>query len=221
LKEDSRASGAGFFPKMRFEEFAAERRLERFAEGYRGVIYTFVERGQRWAVKVPSEEGLVKTFLKEAKILEFLNSKGFSFVPKLREVGEDFFVYRFLEGKPFKKVQKEVPRRLFYYYLRKILLAAYCLDRVGVFKDEFQRPFTNVLVSGRRVYLLDFERGLLNKYWKNVPQFLQFLVAAGVLGREEAVELGRRYKKEPKAVVKELLKRLREAAKEENPPRVD
>ncbi len=195
---------------MRFEEFYSLKRPEKFAEGYRGIIYTHTENGQKFAVKVPSEEKLVKTFLKEAEILKFLNSKGFSFVPKLHLVGEDFFVYRFLEGEPFKKVQREVSEREKLYYLRKILLAAYCLDRVGVFKDEFQRPFTNVLVSGRRIYLLDFERGLLNKYWKNVPQFLQFLVAAGVLSKEEAISYGREYKKNPKKVVKELLKKLRQ-----------
>ena len=195
---------------MRFEEFARQRELEKFAEGYRGIIYTYTEKGNRYAVKVPSEERLIKTFQKEADILEYLNRKGVGFVPQLTYRGEDFFVYRFLEGVPFKKLQKGgIPEGLRNYYLRKILVAAYCLDRLGVFKDEFQRPFTNVLVNGRRVYLLDFERGLLNKYWKNVPQFLQFLMAVGVLDCEEAINLGREYKRNPKGVVKKILKKLR------------
>ncbi|HIO42210.1 MAG TPA: hypothetical protein EYN34_04915 [Aquifex sp.] len=195
---------------MRFKDFASQKGLEKFAEGYRGIIYTYTESGNKYAVKVPSEEKLIKTFQKEADILEYLNRKGVKFVPQITFRGEDFFVYRFLEGIPFKKLQKEgIPEGLRNYYLRKILVAAYCLDRLGVFKDEFQRPFTNVLVNGRRVYLLDFERGLLNKYWKNVPQFLQFLVAVGVLDREEAIRLGREYKKNPKRVVKEVLKKLR------------
>jgi len=194
---------------MRFEEFKNLKRLEKFAEGYRGIIYTYTENGKRYAVKVPSEEKLIKTFQKEAKILEYLNGVGFSFVPQLVSVGEDFFVYRFIEGKPFKKIQKELPEGAFRYFLRKLLVAAYCLDKVGVFKDEFQRPFTNVLINGRRLYLIDFERGLLNKYWKNVPQYLQFLVAVGVLDRDTAIGLGREYKKNPKGVVKKVLKLLR------------
>jgi len=194
---------------MRFEEFKNLKRLEKFAEGYRGIIYTYTENGEKYAVKVPSEEKLIKTFQKEAKILEYLNGVGFSFVPQLVLVGEDFFVYRFIEGKPFKKLQKELPEGAFRYFLRKLLVAAYCLDKVGVFKDEFQRPFTNVLINGRRLYLIDFERGLLNKYWKNVPQYLQFLVAVGVLDRDTAIGLGKEYKKNPKEVVKKVLKLLK------------
>ena len=148
---------------MRFEEFKKLKRLEKFAEGYRGVIYTYTEDGRRYAVKVPSEEKLIKTFQKEAKILDFLNRKGVNFVPRLTFVGEDFFVYRFIEGIPFKKIQRELGENQKRYYLRKILLSAYILDCLGVFKDEFQRPFTNVLVNGKKVFLLDFERGLLNK----------------------------------------------------------
>ena len=194
---------------MRFEEFKKLKRLEKFAEGYRGVIYTYTEDGRRYAVKVPSEEKLIKTFQKEAKILDFLNRKGVNFVPRLTFGGEDFFVYRFIEGIPFKKIQKGLDENQKRYYLRKILLSAYILDCLGVFKDEFQRPFTNVLVNGKKVFLLDFERGLLNKKWKNVPQYLQFLTAVGVLDRETAISLGREYKRNPKGVVKRILSLLR------------
>jgi putative serine/threonine protein kinase len=194
---------------MRFEEFKKLKRLDKFAEGYRGVIYTYTENGKRYAVKVPSEEKLIKTFQKEAQILDFLNRKGVKFVPQLTFVGEDFFVYRFIEGVPFKKIQKGLDENQKRYYLKKILLSAYILDCLGVFKDEFQRPFTNVLVNGKRVFLLDFERGLLNKRWKNLPQYLQFLTAVGVLDRDTAISLGREYKKNPKGVVKKLLSLLR------------
>ena len=194
---------------MRFEEFKKLKRLEKFAEGYRGVIYTYTEGGKKYAVKVPSEENLIKTFQKEAKILEFLNEKGVSFVPKITFVGEDFFVYEFIEGVPFKKLQKQLEENEKRFYLRKILLSAYLLDCLGVFKDEFQRPFTNVLVSGKKVFLLDFERGLLNKKWKNVPQYLQFLTAVGVIDRQTSIELGKNYKKNPKEVVKKLLRLLK------------
>ena len=194
---------------MRFEEFKKLKRLEKFAEGYRGVIYTYTEDGRRYAVKVPSEEKLIKTFQKEAKILDFFNRKGVKFVPQLTFVGEDFFVYQFIEGIPFKKIQKGLDENRKRYYLRKILLSAYILDCLGVFKDEFQRPFTNVLVNGKKVFLLDFERGLLNKKWKNVPQYLQFLTAVGVLDRETAISLGREYKRNPKGVVKRILSFLR------------
>jgi len=194
---------------LSFKQFQKLKNLQKFAEGYRGIIYTYTEDGKKYAVKVPSEGKLIKSFQKEAKILEFLNSKGVKFVPQITYVGKDFFVYRFLEGIPFKKLQKELDKEHLLYYLRKILVGAYCLDRLGIFKDEFQRPFTNILVNGKRIYFLDFERGQLNKYWKNVPQYLQFLVAVGVLNKGEAITLGKKYKKEPKKVVKEILRKLK------------
>jgi len=193
---------------MRFEEFKEKKKLRKFAEGYRGLIYTYSEGGEKFAVKVPSEEKLKKAFLKEAQILEFLKSKGIKFVPQLVYKGEDFFVYRFIEGKPFKKFFENLNPQQKKFYLKKLILAAYCLDKLGIFKDEFQRPFTNVLVNGRKIYLLDFERGQLGKYWKNLPQLLQFLTAVGILNREEAIKLGREYKKNPKSVVKFLISTL-------------
>ncbi len=183
--------------------------LQKFAEGYRGEIYTFDLKGEKIAVKVPQEERLLKSFLKEAEILKFLNSKGFRFVPKLVFVGKDYFAYRFIEGEPFKRVWKKLSPEGQRYFLRKLLTAAYLLDEVGVFKNEFQRPFTNVLINGKRLYLLDFERGALGKHWKNLPQFLQFLVAVGALEREEAIELGRGYKKNPREVFKRILGKLK------------
>lgn len=195
------------FPE-RFENFKELFNPSLFAEGYRGLIYTFTLNGEKYAVKTPQEEKLIPTFQKEARILEYLKSCGVSFVPQLVFAGEDYFIYRFIEGEPFKKIQKQLTPEKFRYFLRKLLVAAYLLDKLGVFKNEFQRPFTNVLIKDKNLYLIDFERGQLNKYWKNVPQYLQYLIAVGVLNKEEAIHLGKFYKQHPEQVVKETLKKL-------------
>jgi putative serine/threonine protein kinase len=192
--------------ELTFRRFAETKTLRKFAEGYRGTIYVFEEKGKKYAVKTVEDERLLKALHREMEILKFLNAKGFNFVPKLVLTGKDFFVYEFIEGVPLKILLKKEPPLL---YLRKILISAYCLDIVGVFKDEFQRPYTNVLVRGRRIFLLDFERGRLNKFYKNVPQYLQFLTAMGILDRNRAVELGKAYKKSPKRVIKEILRSCR------------
>jgi putative serine/threonine protein kinase len=192
----------------RFEELKANYPLTPFAEGYRGLIYLLNIGGEKFAVKTPQEEKLIPTFRKEANILLYLKGKGVRFVPRVEFVGEDYFVYRFIEGKPFKRVQKELSPKELRHFLRKLLTAAFVLDTLGVFKNEFQRPFTNVLINGKKLFLVDFERGQLNKYWKNLPQYLQYLVAVGVLDRDEAIALGKEYKRKPKEVYKGVLKRL-------------
>jgi putative serine/threonine protein kinase len=190
---------------MLFEEFKKLKKLQKFAEGYRGVIYLYKEKGQLFAVKTVEESTLLKGLQKEIEILKFLNKKGVSFVPSLVYIGEDFFVYKFIEGKPFKEILKE-KNPLIPYYLKKILIASYCLDKLGVFKDEFQRPWTNVLVQNKKIFLIDFERGMLGKYYKNLPQFLQFLKAIKIIDTSTAILLGRNYRKSPKEVVKQTLK---------------
>jgi putative serine/threonine protein kinase len=193
-----------------FEGLKERFKLQKFAEGYRGEIYIFTHGGKKLAVKKPQEKRLVKTFQKEAQILSFLKEKGVKFVPQIEFYGRDYFIYRFIEGEPFKKIWKsaDAPRRK--RLLKKMLLAAYVLDCLGVFKNEFQRPFTNVLVSGRKLYLLDFERGKLGKRWKNLPQLLQFLMAVDVLNREETISLGKEYKNNPRGVLKRTLRMVEE-----------
>ncbi len=198
------------FPKdaIKFKDFQKNFSLKEYSKGYRGIIYTLNFNNKRFAVKVPAKEELIPSFKKEALILKFLNEKGIFFVPKLIYIGEDFFVYEFIEGITFKQFLKTSNNKDSKIILRKLLIYSYCLDKLGVFKDEFQRPFTNVLVNNRKVFLLDFERGALNKFWKNVPQFLQFLLALKILSKDEIILFGRKYKKNPWEVIKAVLKKI-------------
>ena len=191
-----------------FETFKKGKNLLKFAEGYRADIYVYEENGTKYAVKVVNDEKLLKALKKEIEILRKLKELKAKFVPQILYWGMDYFVYPFIEGIPFKKIQKQMDQKRLRRILKKILLGAYCLDKWGIFKNEFQRPFTNVLVQDNKIYLIDFERGALNKYWKNVPQFLQFLMAIGILNKEEVMELGREYKQNPKKVVKQILYKL-------------
>jgi len=50
--------------------------------------------------------------------LLYLKGKGIGFVPRVEFVGEDYFVYRFIEGKPFKRVQKELSPKELRYFLK-------------------------------------------------------------------------------------------------------
>jgi len=192
-----------------FESLKKEKFLTKFAEGYRAEIYLYEENGKKYAVKVVNEPNLFKALQKEVEILKKLNRIGAKFVPKLLLWGKDFFIYHFIEGVPFKKLQKELNEEDLKRLLKKLLIAAYCLDKWGIFKNEFQRPFTNVLVDKKgRIFLIDFERGALNKYWKNVPQYMQFLMGKGILKKDETVFLGRKYRNKPKEVIKTLISKI-------------
>lgn len=191
---------------MKFEEFRRElKNLEKFAQGWRGVIYTGEWQGRRVSVKVAKSKDVLKAINKEAQILEKL--KGIPGFPQILTKGEDFFVYEFIEGRPLGKVDltPEQEKKV----LRTLLTFAYMLDNLGINRDEFARVYKNALLDNEgKVYLLDFERGKFSKRPSNVPQFLQLLYRKGYLNRDEAVELGRRYMRDREGVFTELMAKL-------------
>ncbi|RUM28141.1 MAG: hypothetical protein DSY32_04745, partial [Aquifex sp.] len=87
---------------MKFSEFIREvRDIKEIAEGWRGKVYVGYWNGKKVAVKVAKAPDKVKAIQKEAEILERL--KGIEGFPQVLFKGEDFFVYEFIEGKPFGK----------------------------------------------------------------------------------------------------------------------
>ncbi len=180
--------------------------IEKLAEGWRGVIYTGDWKGRKVSIKVAKTPEVVEAIQKEARILKEL--KGLEGFPQLLEKGEDFFVYEFIEGTPYGELELDTEKDK--EILRKVLEAAYLLDRMGIKRDEFSKIDKNVLVGKNgEVYILDFERGAFKKRPSNLTQFLQLLVRKGFLDLEEAKDLGRRYSKDMGGVFKEVLERLK------------
>jgi len=193
---------------VRFREFRKElRNLRKFAEGWRGVIYTGEWRGEKVAVKVAKRPEVAEALRKEGEILEKL--RGIEGFPQLLLRGEDFVAYRFIEGTPLGKLSPsgQEERRI----LRRIAELAYLLDSMGIRRDEFQKLDKNVLIgTDGRVYVLDFERGSFSGRPSNLPQLLQLLRRRGYVSHEEAVSLGKRYTEgEREAVFREVLSKLK------------
>jgi putative serine/threonine protein kinase len=192
---------------VKFSEFKKEvSGLKKLSEGWRGVVYTGVWKGQKVSLKVAKSEELIKAIQKEADILERL--KGLKGFPQLLLKGEDFFLYRYIEGVPFRKAElsPEEERRVW----RRLLELAYLLDELGISRDEFAHLDKNVLIGeGGEVYVLDFERGKFSERPTNVTQFIQFLRRKGLLSMEEAIELGRGYGKKRREVFDKLMAKLK------------
>ncbi len=187
---------------MRFSEFRRELKdLSELGEGWRGKVYRAKWKGKEVAVKVAKSPQKEEAIRKEASILEHL--KGREGFPQILAKGEDFFVYEYIDGVPYGKLKltEEEKKRI----LREVLEKAYLLDRLGIHRDEFADIRKNVLVDeDGRVYVIDFDRGVFKERPSNVTQFLQLLVREGYVGREEAILLGKRYKKDPERYIEEV-----------------
>ncbi len=191
---------------MRFEEFKEEvESLREIAEGWRGRVYRGKWKGEDVAIKVAKSPEKIKAIQKEAEILERL--KGLEGFPQILFKGEDFFVYRFIEGKTFGelKPQGEERKRI----LREVLEKAYLLDKLGIHRDEFANIHKNVLIDEKgRVFVIDFDRGVFKENPSNVRQFLQLLKREGFISQEEAIRLGKLYKENREAVIDDIRKIL-------------
>ena len=191
---------------MKFEDFKREvGDLEEIGEGWRGKVYRGVWKGEKVAVKVAKSPEKVRAIQKEDEILERL--KGIEGFPQILFKGEDFFVYKFIKGKTYGelKPQGEEKKRI----LREVLEKAYLLDKLGIQRDEFANIHKNVLIDEEgKVFVIDFDRGVFKDNPSNVRQFLQLLRREGFISQEEAINLGKMYKKDREAVIKDIRKIL-------------
>ncbi|MCS6998440.1 MAG: hypothetical protein RMH93_03790 [Aquificaceae bacterium] len=177
---------------MRFEDFREFlEECEPFSKGWRGLVFRSRWQGMEVAVKVARDREREHALRKEGDILKLL--KGIRGFPQLLHAGEDFIVYKFIEGVPFEKVLMDRKERTLVYL--KVLELIQILDRLKINKEELHRLDKNTLVGeGLEVHLVDFERGSLGVEKRhNLSQFLQLLVREGLVGFEEAKELGKRY----------------------------
>ncbi len=192
---------------VRFKDFIREvDHLEEIGRGWRGIVYKGRWRGKDVAIKVARRPEVEEAIRREASLLEAL--KGREGYPQILTKGEDFFAYEFIEGKRLKdlKLSRDEKRRVYLYLLEK----AHELDLLGINRDEFGYVDKNVLIDEEgRIYIIDFDRGSFSKKPSNLTQFLQILVREGFLSMEEAVELGKRYRKDMEGVFKEVKERLK------------
>ena len=182
---------------MRFDDIKDKiENLKLIGKGWRGRVYRGVYKGEDLAFKVASDPHFIPNIQKEGKILKIVNKEGIG--GKLFLIGEDFIAYRFIEGKPLKEVINEKNGKII---ISKLLKKARKLDELGINKEEFHRPYKNVLVDQNlNVYLIDFERSKMGKNIQNVNQLLQFILNEGYrylppFDKDKLIELARDYKK--------------------------
>jgi len=172
--------------------------LQVIGKGWRGIVYRGFYKGKDLAFKVPREEIHKKAINKEAYLLRELNKYGIG--GKLELTGEDFFAYRFIDGKPLNKVlNKQNASKL----LHQLFCTARKMDKIGISKDEMHRPYKNVLVDKfDNIHLIDFERAKYCEKTHNVTQLLHFVITKGrdffdKIDKETVIALAKEYRRQP------------------------
>lgn len=171
-------------------------KLEYFSEGKHGIIYTGMKDGVKVAVKTGKDEIHVDSSIREAKMLEFLNPHGIG--PKMLKAGKGYVMYEFVEGVYFDDWQKSCTKDQMVRIMKKLFLKCYALDKLGIRKNEFTRPTTNVIVmKGNIPKLIDFERALFSSRPGNVNQLAQFYTMHHRRDLKDGfIDLAKQYKKD-------------------------
>ncbi|SNZ03638.1 putative serine/threonine protein kinase [Persephonella hydrogeniphila] len=183
---------------MKFDDIKDKiKDLQLVGKGWRGIVYKGIYNGKKVAFKVASKKEFIPNIKKESKVLKIVNKEGIG--GKIVLEGDDFIAYEFIEGEPLIKV---INRNNGKVIISQLLKQARILDKLGINKEEFHRPYKNVLIDKNlKVHLIDFERAKQGKNIQNVNQLIQFILTKGheylpEFNREKLIELAKKYKKE-------------------------
>jgi len=173
--------------------------VKKIYEGWHGEIYLT----DRNTVIKKFKKGLEKNYEKEKEIL--LELKDYDFVPKIISWNDEekWIEMEYIEGKLFRYWDKEELLK----NLEKILDICYLLDKKGIKKEEFHRPFKHIALVGDRIVLFDWERAKKTNKSNNLNQFIQYLIDYGFVPLTDyLIELLKEYKKNHSKEIYEKLK---------------
>ncbi len=142
-----------------------------FATGNRGLVFTGKYKNKKVAIKIKHpESAAVDTITREAGMLKEVNRHGIG--PKYSFHSPYFLVYEFVEGEYLKDLVNSKNIRSI---CKKVFEQCFQLDLLHINKAEMTRPYKHVIVKGKKVTFIDFERARKTEEAHNVTQFCEFV----------------------------------------------
>ncbi len=174
---------------------------EFFAKGKRSVVYKSKLNGILVAIKEERKDiNAIERVNNEVRWLKRLNKHGIG--PKLIKSGNNYFIYKFIEGERILDYIEGHNWRAIREALIEVLRQCRVMDKLLVSKEEMHRPVKHILV-GKEVKMIDFERCHSTERPKNVTQFCQFIMSKKLndllmgkkkIGKERLLEAVKQYK---------------------------
>ncbi len=191
-------------PMLSYAKKKGVRDIHYFARGKRGLIFVGRYKQKKAAIKIKRAESLASGRIEnEAFWLKKLNKHGIG--PRLLIIGKGLIVYEFVEGDFILDFIHNSDKRNILPVIEAVLRQCFALDQLGVAKEEMHHPVKHIIVRGKKVTLIDFER--VHKVTKphNVTQFVQFLCMIEPVLKKKGFRfdvgdlrcLAGQYKKEP------------------------
>lgn len=163
-----------------------------FAKGHRGLVFTGKFKGKKVAIKIKRPSSTAReTINLEANMLKEVNKHGIG--PKYLFHSPFFLIYEFVEGKYLKDlIQSKNIKNI----CKKVFDQCFQLDLLHINKQEMTRPYKHVIIKGKKITLIDFERARKIEESHNVTQFCEFVCNhLDKKNKKKWIELARNYSK--------------------------
>ncbi|MBI4016072.1 MAG: hypothetical protein HY363_00085, partial [Candidatus Aenigmarchaeota archaeon] len=167
--------------------------------GKRKIVYKGTYAKKEVVIKIKRPDTTANPIPKEVKMLALLSKK--KLAPKVLAHGKDFFVAEFVPGLFLKDWLVMASALEIKFVLGKVFEWCYLIDKMKISKEEMHHPLKHVLIDGKQIGMIDFERAHETKDPKNVSQFVQFainykpMLKGMTFNREELIEKTKEYKK--------------------------
>ncbi len=148
-------------------------RLSLLGKGKRKLVYKARYRNQDVVVKIKRTDSTAEPILREVKMLQFLSRK--KLAPKVYAWSKNFFIAEYVPGIFLKDWIDYATLDEVKFVLKKVFTWCFALDQLGISKKEMHHPWKHVLIHGKSIGFIDFERAQHTKDPKNVSQFVQFV----------------------------------------------
>ena len=135
------------------------------------MVFTGRYKSKKVAIKIKHpESAAMDTIKREADMLKEVNRHGIG--PKYLFHSPNFLVYEFVDGEYLKDLINSKNLRS---VCKKVFEQCFQLDLLHINKAEMTRPYKHVIVKGKKVTFIDFERARKTEEAHNVTQFCEFV----------------------------------------------
>ncbi|MBT3407722.1 methyltransferase [Candidatus Woesearchaeota archaeon] len=172
-----------FVYEIEFNEFLKEMKnkkiktIEFISKGKKGNIYSGNLKNKKIKIKQLIENKNNQSFVTIQNEVNLLNKlKKQSFVQKIIENTDNYFISSFIEGITFESwLEKNKSKNNFKKIILKILEICQILDIQKIDKKEMVNPYKHILIDKKEnVYFIDFERSSICKNPKNITQVINY-----------------------------------------------
>lgn len=149
-------------------------RIDLLDTGKKGIVFIIKSKNKNFVLKFRKQSNF-GGLIKEGRFLQSLEK--LIPVPKMYSFSKDHVIMEYIKGERFPEFiaskKNDVIEKV--WIIWQIIDEMLKLDILGIDKKEMNHPKKHIIITGKKPYLIDFERATYSKKPKNLTQFISYL----------------------------------------------